>query len=295
MTIDPKPVRSLLFVPANREDRMRKSLTIGADAVVFDLESAIPRGEAEPARAMVRAVVASREGDRPAIFVRVSEAGSPDFAADLDAAMHPNLDGILLPQVCGVADVETAARALDERDPDGRVVLVPLVETANAVRTAYEIASSSPRVAYFGGGVSRDGDIARSIGYRWSPEGTETLFLRSKVLIDARAAGVFNPISGIWGIIDDLDGLRAFATRQRDLGYEGLMCIHPSHVPVIHEVFTPTADEIAHWQAVVAAMEQAEKQGLGAIRLDGRLIDVAHLHTARRNLARAERLGVLRS
>jgi citrate lyase subunit beta / citryl-CoA lyase len=291
--IDPKPVRSLLFVPANREDRMRKSLTVGADAVVFDLESAIPRGEAEPARAMVQRVIDSREGERPAIFVRVSEVDSPDFEADLDAALRPGLDGILLPQVRGVADVEAASRALDARDPAQRVVLIPLVETASAVRTAYEIATSSPRIAYFGGGVSRDGDIARSIGYRWSPEGSETLFLRSKVLIDARAAGIVNPISGIWGIVDDLDGLRAFAQQTRDLGYEGLMCIHPTHVPVIHDVFTPSAADLAHWREVIDAMTEAQAQGLGAIRLDGRLIDVAHLHTARRNLERAARLGLV--
>jgi citrate lyase subunit beta / citryl-CoA lyase len=293
MTIEPKPVRSLLFVPANREDRMRKSLTVGADAVVFDLESAIPRGEAEPARAMVRRVVAARQGERPAIFVRVSEVDADDFEPDLDAAMASGLDGILLPQVRHTGDVEAASAALDQRDPDERVVLVPLIETASAARTAYEIATASRRVAYLGGGVSRDGDIARSIGYRWTPEGTETLFLRSKILLDARAAGVVNPISGIWGIVDDLEGLRAFATQARDLGYEGLMCIHPTHVPVIHEVFTPSGDDIAHWRSVVDAMAEAEQQGLGAIRLDGRLIDVAHVHTARRNLARAERLGVI--
>jgi citrate lyase subunit beta/citryl-CoA lyase len=282
MSIDPKPVRSLLFVPANREDRMRKALTVGADAVVFDLESAIPRGEAEPARAMVRRVIAEHTGDRPAIFVRVCEVESPDFGADLDAAFAPGLDAILLPQVRSPADVEVASRALDARDPAERVVLVPLIETASAVRSAYELACASPRVAYLGGGVSRDGDIARSIGYRWSPEGLETLFIRSKVLVDARAAGVFNPLSGIWGVIDDLYGLRAFAEHSRDLGYEGLMCIHPSHVPVIHAVFTPTEAEIAHWRAVIDAMARAEAAGIAAI-----------VHTARRNLERAARLGVI--
>jgi citrate lyase subunit beta/citryl-CoA lyase len=291
--IDPKPVRSQLFVPANREDRMRKSLTVGADAVIFDLESAIPRGEAEPARAMVRRVIDEHAGERPAVFVRVSEIGSDDFAADLETAVRPGLDGILLPQVTGVGDVEAASAALDRLDPDQRVVLVPLVETAAAARTAFEVASASPRVAYMGGGVSRDGDIARSIGYRWTPEGTETLYLRSKVLLDVRAAGVFNPICGIWGIVDDLDGLRAFAQQARDIGYEGLMCIHPTHLPIIHEVFTPSDADIAHWNDVIAAMAEAEEQGLGAIRLEGRLIDVAHLHTARKNLARAARLGLV--
>ena len=293
MPIDPLPVRSLLFVPANREDRMHKALTVGADGVILDLESAIPRGEATVARRMVRDLLDAHRPPRPAVFVRVSEIDSTDFDADLEACAHDNLAGVMLPQVTGPDDVRRAAAALDRVDPQGRIVLYPLVETARAVREAYEIACASERIAYFGGGVSRDGDIARSIGYRWTPEGTETLYMRSKVLIDSRAAGIVNPVSGIWGSVDDLDGLRAFAQQSRDLGYEGLQCIHPKHLPIIHEVFTPSATDIAHWQNVIAVMDEAEKRGSAAIRLDGRLVDVAHVKTAHKNLDRARRLGLL--
>ena len=296
--IAPPPVRSLLFVPANRGDRMGKALASEADAAVFDLESAIPRGEATVARDLVREMVAGHGVPRPAAFVRVSAVGTDDFAADLLASVHPNLTGILLPQVSGVADVRDAAAALEAAEaaagvPIGSTVLLPLLETAAAVREAYDIACASPRVAYLGGGVSREGDIARAIGFEWTPEGTETLFLRSKVLVDARAAGIANPITGIWGIVDDLDGLRAFAEQNRRLGYEGMMCIHPAHLPVLHDVFTPSPAEIERWQAVIDAMEEAEREGLGAIRLDGRLIDVAHVKTAHDQLERARRLGVL--
>jgi citrate lyase subunit beta / citryl-CoA lyase len=293
LTIDPLPIRSLLFVPANREDRMHKALTVGADGIVLDLESAIPRGEATVARRMVGDLLDGHRASRPCVFVRVSEIDSDDFAPDLEACMRPGLSGVMLPQVTSARDVERAAAAMDRLDPEGRIVLLPLVETARAVREAYEIASASPRVAYFGGGVSRGGDIARSIGFRWTPQGNESLFIRSKVLIDSRAAGIFNPISGIWGIVDDLDGLRAFATQARDIGYEGLQCIHPSHVPILHEIFTPSDAEIANWRAIIAAMDEAERQGSAAIRLDGRLIDVAHVKTARQDLERARLLGVI--
>jgi citrate lyase subunit beta/citryl-CoA lyase len=167
-----------------------------------------------------------------------------------------------------------------------------LVETASAVRLAYDIATASARVAFFGAGVSRNGDIARAIGYRWTAEGTETLFLRSKVLVDARAAGVHNPITGIWGDVDDLDGLRSFAVRSRDLGYEGLMCIHPSHVDVIHDVFTPTDDELRAAVRLLDAVDAAAREGVGAFRLDGRLVDAAHAETARALLRRARGLGL---
>jgi citrate lyase subunit beta / citryl-CoA lyase len=224
--------------------------------------------------------------------VRVSDVRSAEFAADLDAAMHDSLTGVLLPQVAGPADVEAASSAIDRHDPDGRVAVVPLVETASAVRLAYEIAQASRRVAYFGAGVSRNGDIARAIGYRWSGEGTETLFLRSKVLVDSRAAGIFNPITGIWGAVGDLDGLRRFAEQSRSLGYEGLMCIHPSHVPVIHEAFTPSAEEIAEARAVLDAAAAAEREGIGAFTLAGRLVDAAHVKSATVLIERVRRLGV---
>jgi citrate lyase subunit beta/citryl-CoA lyase len=113
------------------------------------------------------------------------------------------------------------------------------------------------------------------------------------VLIDVRAAGIENPVSGMWGSIDDLDGLRDFAVRTRNLGYEGMMVIHPSHLAIVNELFTPSRQELDEWQRIVAAMEEAEREGLGAIRLDGRLIDVAHVLTARKDLARAKALGVI--
>ena len=296
--IDVHPVRSILFVPANREDRMRKSLTLETDAVIFDLESAIPRGEATVARDMVRAVLDSHHVARPRICVRISAVETDEFADDLAAAVHPSLAAVVLPQVVSAADVVATDAALGRAEAAagvrvGSTIIVPLLETANALRTAYEIATSSPRIAYMGGATSRGGDLARSVGFRFTPEGEETLYLRSKALIDVRAANVTNPISGLWGNIEDLDGLRTFARSTRNLGYEGMMVIHPSHLAIVNEAFTPSAAELDEWKGIVAAMEDAEQQGLGAIRLNGRLIDVAHVHTALKELARAKRLGLV--
>src|SRR5438270_1295479 len=115
-----------------------------------------------------------------------------------------------------------------------------------------------------GGAVSRFGDIHQAVGYRWSAEGRETLFLRSKVLIDARAAGIRYPISGMWGgATDDVDGLRRWATELRDLGYFGMMLGAPAHVPVVNEIFSPTAAEIAYWTELDRLAAQAEADGTG--------------------------------
>ena len=277
---------------------MRKALDSEADALVFDLESAIPRAEAGKAREICRRVLDDAEAERPALFIRVSDARSEEQEHDLDAVVCSSLHAVLLPQVIDASDVLATDEALARAEraagvPIGRTLIMPLVESANAVRTAFEIASASPRVAYMGGATSRGGDLARSIGYRFSKEGRETLYLRSKVLIDMRAAGVANPISGLWGIVDDLDGLQRFAEESRDLGYEGLMAIHPSHLGIINRVFSPSEAEIAQWREIITAMEEAEAEGRGAIRLGGRLIDAAHVHTARQQLARASRLGLM--
>jgi citrate lyase subunit beta/citryl-CoA lyase len=309
-------------VPGNREDWMRKALASKADALVFDLESATPEGELERAREICRRVLRehssqqsaesrarTREAQgagrgleataRPTLFVRVSHARSEEQERDLAAVVGPGLAGILLPQVLDADDVVATDEALRRREaavgePIGSTYVMPLVESAQAIRNAFEIARASARVAYMGGATSRGGDLARSLGFRFSAGGEETLYLRSKVLVDVRAAGVPNPLSGLWGHVEDLEGLRRFAEQSRNLGYEGLMAIHPSHVPIVNAAFSPSEDEIEEWHRILEAMEQAGRQGRGAIRLAGRLIDAAHVHTARQQLDRARRLGLVR-
>jgi citrate lyase subunit beta/citryl-CoA lyase len=296
----PRPIRSLLFVPGNRESWMRRGLDSEADALALDLESATPRPELGQAREICRRVLEEAPANSPALFVRVSDARSPEQPRDLETVVTRALYGILLPQVLHADDVVATDAALARHEraaglPVGRIRIMPLVESANAVRTAFEIASASPRVAYMGGATSRGGDLARSLGYRFSPEGQETLFLRSKVLVDVRAAGIANPISGLWGNVEDTTGLREFAEQARNLGYEGLMAIHPSQLPIINEVFSPSEEEIAEWHRIIDAMAQAEAEGRGTLRLDGRLIDAAHVETARLRLERARRLGLVGS
>ena len=109
---------------------------------------------------------------------------------------------------------------------------------------AYDIAMASDRVAHMGAAAARVATPPRSVGYRWTLEGAETLYLRSKVLMDSRAAGIQWPISGGWFDIRDLEGLRYWANNLKALGYTGMNLIHPSHVPIVNEIFTPTAEEI---------------------------------------------------
>ena len=201
--------------------------------MVVDLEepqTPYPESERERGRKVAREFFDSLvPGELPLVFARVQPPSTGQTLKDLRAVAGPGLAGMLLPKIESPADVHMldALLTCTEVDfdlPSGQLAIYPILETAQAIRLAYEIAIASPRVSHMGGALSRFGDIHQALGYRWTAEGEETLFLRSKVLVDAKAAGIRYPISGMWGgALDDLDGLRAFATGLRNLGYYGMM------------------------------------------------------------------------
>ncbi len=273
-----RPLRSRLYVPGNRPAWMEKALGYGADALILDLEDAVPAGEHEAARASVASFL-SEHADHT-LFVRIASVD------DLDAIVGPGLYGVVVPKVAGIDDVVRVADALDRLDPTGEVCITPILETARGLRDCDAIAESSPRLAYLGALSAKGGDVERALGYRWTPEGTETLMVRSKVLLAARAAGVPNPMTGLWTDVADLDGLAAFAAHSRGLGYEGMDVIHPSHLGPVHAAFTPTDDELAFHRGLVAALDAAAAAGSAAVAYDGHMVDTAMAATSRAVLER---------
>lgn len=307
---DAKPIRTLLFVPGSDGERLRHSATHGADAVMIDLEeprTPFPEAEREKARVAVRAFLDQGRASDGHVrwFARVQPPATGQTLKDLRAVMGPNLTGILLPKVYGPEDVFRADALLTCAEaelglPFGSTAVYPILETAQSLRLAYEIAIASPRVQYMGGAVSRFGDIHQAVGYRWSAEGRETLFLRCKVLIDARAAGIRYPISGMWGgDTDDLDGLRRWATELRDLGYFGMMLGSPVHVPIVNEIFSPTPEEVSYWQDLDRLASEAEGADTGPVvygdpnQGEGHQVHLAHVGSARQNLDWARDLGLV--
>jgi citrate lyase subunit beta / citryl-CoA lyase len=306
--LDARPLRSLLFTPGDQETRIAENAKSGADALFLDLEeprTPCPESVRVRARGLVREFLddAPTGPGNPVYFVRVQPVASGMILRDLQAVMGPNLAGILLPKITGPADIHAADAILGcvETElglPVGRTMLYPILETASAIRNAYEIAMASARVSYMGGAVSRFGDIAGDIGFRWTPTGTETLFIREKVLIDARAAGIRYPISGMWGgANDDLDGLRSWLTELRDIGYFGMMLGNREHVDIVNAAFTPAAGDVAYWQDLDRLARDAELSGEQVIYGDvnqgeGHEIHIAHVATARRLLTWAKELGL---
>jgi citrate lyase subunit beta/citryl-CoA lyase len=305
------PLRSVLFVAGSEAAEIDAAAASGADALILDLEEPqMPMTEAvrEHARANVGAFLDRRppasEGQRPLLFCRVQPARTGQMWRDLAACLRPALTGIAVPKSYGPHDLVAADAVLTNAEAQlerqlGSTWIYPIFETAESIRLAYEIAVSSPRVAYMGGAVSRFGDIHQALGFRWTAEGSETHWLRSKLLADARAAGIRYPVSGMWGgANDDLDGLRSFATELRNLGYYGMMLGNADHIELVHDVFTPTADEVAYWSTLVALGDDAQRTGEGPVlhgdpnQGEAHVVHGAHVASARLNLEWARALGV---
>jgi len=292
-----RPLRTSMYVPGNKEDWMRKAPQYGSDALIFDLEDSVPVPDKEEARVLVRKMLEELGGEKPTLTVRVNRLETGLTCDDLEAITCPQLYGVLLPKVESSADVVEVDNLLSyfERKAGmevGSVFVDPGLETAQSIRQSYEIATASPRIAHMGGSGGKGGDTSRSIGFQWTPEGLETLYLKSKVLIDVRSAGVPYPMSGGWFDIHDLEGLRSLAVQLRQLGYTGMHLIHPSHVPVVNEVFSPTSEDVRHWQGLVKAMEEMRATGGAAITFGGDMVDIAHEETARTMLAIAKEMGI---
>jgi citrate lyase subunit beta / citryl-CoA lyase len=292
-----RPCRSTLFVPGNRPAWIEKAAGYGADALVLDLEDSVPDPEKVPARAVTKAGVRALKATGQAVDVRVNGFASGLTVDDLAGVLCPELDGVVLPKVETAADMQRLDTLLTELErrlgmPVGHIETPLGCEMAKAMRSVYEIATACPRVKRVSLAAGPGGDAARAIGYLWSKEGLETLFLRSKVVLDARAAGIEYPTISSWWSIRDLEGLEKDARWNRQLGFRGQTVMHPSHVPIVNRVFTPSAEEIAACRGLIQAMEEATKKGIAAVTYRGDMVDEAMVKTAREMLDFAKTIGL---
>jgi len=262
--------------------------------LILDLEDSVVDSSRSTARRLAGDFISARpEAGTTSIFVRINPLSVGQLDADLDAVVHPALAAVLLPKIHDPIEVAELDRKLSWYEGSrglahGTINIWPLIETPQAISLVDQIATASSRVAYLGGAISDGGDLASSLRLEVQSDGIESLFIRSRILVAARTAGIHNPITGLFTDIDDLDGLEQWALSGRRLGYEGMMVIHPSHVPIVNRVFSPSAEAVAEARSVLDALDDADRIGTGAARLDGRMIDVAMAKTARLVIERDE-------
>lgn len=286
-----RPYRSLLFVPAHKPSWGEKALAAGADAIVIDLEDSVPEAEKAPARVTAVEMIGRLRSIDPdvGLFVRTNSLSTRLTGADLEAVCVPGLTGVFAPKIEEPADVIRHDALLDHFETrngvSGLEYIVP-IETVKGIHHCREIALASRRVGAMIGPTAEHADIARAVGFEWTPEGLETLYLRSRVLLACREAGV-HALTCLWEDLENLDGLRTFARFGRQLGFRGMIAIHPSHVAIINESFSPSAKDIEFYEGLAEAYTQAAQRGEGAVRYRGRHIDRAHYDKAVEWLAAA--------
>ena len=274
-------MRSLLFVPGDRPDRMEKALRSGADGLILDLEDAVAPAAKPEARKAVAKFLEAHPND--SLWVRINPLDGPEADKDMAAILGSHPDGIVLPKAEGGASVAELARRLTERGNATAKILAIATETPAAM---FQLGTygGAKRLAGLTWGAE---DLPAAIGASTSREQDGSFtppyeLARSLCLFGAAAAGVA-PVETVYPAFKDLEGLAAYAARARRDGFTGMMAIHPDQVPVINQAFTPTKDEIAHAKMVVAAFDA--NPGAGALSLDGRMIDRPHLVQAQRLLA----------
>jgi citrate lyase subunit beta/citryl-CoA lyase len=285
-------MRSVLFVPGHREGWPAKAVAAGADGVILDLEDSVPYNLKDEGRKTAAASIRSlaRGARKVGVYVRVNALETGLTGDDLEHVAIEGLDGIVLPKSYGEKDVIAADALLTHFErrngvKPGTIELVLSLETAQAYAACERMIAASPRVATLFAGTAKDADVSRSIGFQFTPQGLETLYLRSRAVLATRAAGLHFPLVGVWQDLNDPEGARRFSEQNRQLGFTGQVLIHPSHIAVANEVFTPSAQEVAFYAGMIEAFEKAEAQGIAAVVYEGQHIDYAHIKTAREVLA----------
>ena len=274
--LDPRPRRSLLYVPASNARAIEKARTLACDGVILDLEDSVaPEAKAAARDAAVQAV-GSGFGDRE-VVVRCNGLDTAWGETDLQAVAAARPDAVLAPKVSSAAEVRAYDRALG-----GATRLWIMIETARAVLNLREIAETAAdtRLAAL---VLGPNDLSMELGLKGpiARAGLKTTLFQMNVA--ARAHGIV-ALAGVHNAIDDPAGFEAECAEEAGLGLAGKTLIHPSQIEPANRAFSPSAEEIAWARAVITAFAAPEAEGQGAIRLDGRMVERLHLAQAQRML-----------
>ncbi len=281
--------RSYLYVPGNAPDKLAKVLGRGADAVIVDLEDAVPWASKDEARATVAAWLRALDGQTEGVEIWVRVNPGPLGVEDVAAVVAPGLRGVMVAKAESRADLDAIDDALGKaearEDLDaGSVGVVPLLESASAVLEARAIAAA-PRVVRLQVG---EADLAADLGRGEDVDDADWAPIRSQAVLGSAAAGISAPVAPVSTDFRDLERFAASTRALARRGYVGRACIHPAQVGVVNDVFTPSEDSLARARALVEVFDQAVAEGRGVVvGPDGRMVDEAVVRRARSVIALA--------
>jgi citrate lyase subunit beta/citryl-CoA lyase len=281
-------VRSLLFVPGNKDTMLTKALGFSPDALVPDMEDSVPDAEKPAARETIAGRLEQLAGHSALLIPRVNALDTEWFEDDVTAMAVRGVSGLSIGKVESADDIEAIAERLAHAEEAaglalGSLKLIPWIETALAVVRCFEIASASERIAAIAFGGE---DYANDLGIERRDDEANVAYARSAICNAARAARVPALDTPYFQFRDD-DGLRISSLAARQLGFKGRFAIHPAQISTINACFSPSAAELEAARRIVAAFEEAERRGRGSTSLDGRVIDVPVVKRARALLRQA--------
>lgn len=282
----------MLYLPGNNPNMLTRGHLFGSDGLILDLEDAVSASEKDCARVLVREVL-KRGGFGPLeVTVRINGLDTPFWRLDLAEVVPAGAAGIRVPKVDSpqtVRDLDEELSAVEAAAglPVGQTAVFCLLETALGLWNAYDIAKASPRVAAI---IPGGEDLTADLRTGRSDEGTELEWARRMLIVAARAAGV-DALDTVYPRVADDEGLRREAAFVKQLGFDGKSVIHPNQISIIHEVYTPTEKEIETAKKITAAAKEAADRGLGAVSVDGRMVDAPVVRRAEYTLMRAGLAG----
>ena len=283
--------RSRLYLPGSVPKYFINAALHGPDAVILDLEDSVHSAEKDAARLLVRNALRAVDFQHAERMVRINQL--PLGLEDLDEVIPESPDLVLIPKVENAEQVTAADKRIAAIKADYGITrpiwVMPILESALGIENAFAIAKASDQIAALTIGLE---DYTADLGVVKTSTGTESFYARQRVVNAAHAAGV-QAIDSVFSDVGDMDGLRAWGINSSALGFEGMGCVHPAQIPVVHEAFAPGAAEIERAQKIVAAYHDAQQKGLGVVSMGSKMIDLPVVQRALKLVARAQVMGLV--
>lgn len=288
-----RPRRSLLFMPGSNARALEKARNLAADCLILDIEDSVAPDAKSRAREQIAKAVEAKGFGRREVLIRTNGLDTSWWRDDVAMAGAVVPDGILVPKISTVEDLNRIGARLSEVGAPASVKVWAMIETARAVLDADKLAAAShdPKTRLAGLAFGPY-DIARETRIRMLPGRATMIPMMTHCVLAAHAHGL-EILDGPYGDIANLDGFAAECAQARDLGFDGKTLIHPTQVEPCNNVFAPSADEVEAARKIIAAFELPENKGKGAISLDGRMVELLHAEIARGTVELADAIAAL--
>jgi citrate lyase subunit beta / citryl-CoA lyase len=288
-----RPRRSLLFMPGSNARALEKARNLPADGLVLDIEDSVAPDAKATARDQIAQAIAARGFGKREIWIRTNSLDTSWWADDVGMAAKAKPDGILVPKVSSVADLNTIGDRLNGIGADPSIKVWAMIETARGVLDAVPLAAASrdskTRLAGF---VFGPNDISRETRIRMQPGRVAMIPMITHCILASRAYGL-EILDGPYSDFSNIDGFALECAQARDLGFDGKTLIHPGQIVACNAIFTPPAEEVAEARKIIAAFGLPENASRGAIQLDGRMVERLHAEMARRTIEMADAIAAM--